>query len=92
MERYSKEDEERPQDASVQEGSQFELRRCEALPSTPVSLGSSPTISVSLQSIYDLLILERDVRLRSEVRMREERDQLRTVICQLRAQFEVMVG
>ena len=69
-----------------------------------MSLGVTPTTRISLQSIYDLFISEKDARLRSEVLFREERDarlqfeasmrelrtQVRTILRELSTQFEVM--
>ena len=66
--------EEQPPETDVQEGSQFELRRREDLSSTPVSPGVTPTTHVSLQSIYDLLVSNRDTRMWSEELIREETD------------------
>ena len=71
-----------------------------------MSPGVTPTTHISLQSIYDLLVSERDTRLRLEVlireerhtrlqfqvSMREERNQVRTILHELSTQFEVMAG
>ena len=66
--------EEQPLEADVQEGSQFELRQCEDPSHTPTSLVVTPPTRISLQSIHEFLVSERDARLRVEALLRDERD------------------
>ena len=99
-------EEEQQTEREAPEGSQFELRQREDPSPTPTSPIVTPPTRISLQSIYEFLVFERDARMRAEALLREERDarfrfkammreertQVRTLLRELSSQFEVMAG